>query len=124
MKEFAHPDSKEVELADLNHAIENTLIMAHNEHTSVAELETDVGELPPVRCHIGELNQAAPCISPVRDHICESSRSDLMNHRVRALSLLWPLFASAAGLGACALDDHTDAQAESTARAETDGPAE
>ncbi|HEY0986971.1 MAG TPA: ATP-binding protein, partial [Kofleriaceae bacterium] len=58
MKEFAHPDSRDMELADLNHAIENTLTMARNEYKGVAELETDFGELPPVRCHIGELNQA------------------------------------------------------------------
>jgi signal transduction histidine kinase len=58
MKEFAHPDSETMAHADLNHAIENTLTMARNEYRGVAELETDFGELPPIRCHVGELNQA------------------------------------------------------------------
>jgi signal transduction histidine kinase len=58
MKEFAHPDSKTMADADLNHAIESTLTMARNEYKYVAELETELGELPPVRCHVGELNQA------------------------------------------------------------------
>jgi len=58
MKAFAHPDSKEMAAADLNHAIESTLTMARNEYKYVADLETELGELPPVRCHVGELNQA------------------------------------------------------------------
>jgi signal transduction histidine kinase len=58
MKEFAHPDSAQMEPADLNHAIENTLTIARNEYKDVAEVETELGDLPRVRCHIGELNQA------------------------------------------------------------------
>jgi signal transduction histidine kinase len=58
MKEFAHPDSAHMQPADLNHAIENTLTVARNEYQGVAEIETEFGELPRVRCHIGELNQA------------------------------------------------------------------
>jgi signal transduction histidine kinase len=58
MKEFAHPDAKEMADTDLNRAVESTLIMARNEYKYVAELETELGELPPVRCHVGELNQA------------------------------------------------------------------
>jgi signal transduction histidine kinase len=58
MKEFAHPDSKDMAFADLNRAIDSTLTMARNEYRSVADLETEFAELPPVRCHIGELNQA------------------------------------------------------------------
>jgi len=58
MKEFAHPDAKDMADADLNRAVESTLTMARNEYKYVAELETELGELPPVRCHVGELNQA------------------------------------------------------------------
>jgi signal transduction histidine kinase len=57
MKEFAHPGSKEMAVADLNRAIESTLTMMTNEYKYVAVLETDYGEIPPIRCHIGELNQ-------------------------------------------------------------------
>jgi signal transduction histidine kinase len=58
LKEFAHPDAKEMAAADLNQAIDSTLTMARNEYKYVADLETELGDLPRVRCHIGELNQA------------------------------------------------------------------
>jgi signal transduction histidine kinase len=57
MKEFAHPDQKQKAPADLNRAIASTLTIARNEYKYVADIETDYGELPPVPCHIGELNQ-------------------------------------------------------------------
>jgi signal transduction histidine kinase len=58
MKEFAHPDRKEMTPADINHAIETTLTIARNEYKYVADVETNLGELPPVRCHLGDVNQA------------------------------------------------------------------
>jgi signal transduction histidine kinase len=57
MREFAHPDAKAMEPADLNRAVESTLMVACNEYKYVAELETELGEIPPVWCHVGELNQ-------------------------------------------------------------------
>jgi signal transduction histidine kinase len=57
MKEFAHPDSAHMAPADLNRAIENTLTIARNEYQAVADVETELGELPRVHCHVGELNQ-------------------------------------------------------------------
>jgi len=57
MKEFAHPDQKEQATADLNQALQSTLIIAKNEYKYVADVEIELGELPPVTCHIGELNQ-------------------------------------------------------------------
>lgn len=57
MKEFAHPDSAQHELADLNHAIETTLIVARNEYKYCAQVETQFSELPLVSCNVGELNQ-------------------------------------------------------------------
>lgn len=58
MKEFAHPDSREMTPVDLNRAIESTLSIARNEYKYVAELETEFGELPLVVCYAGEINQA------------------------------------------------------------------
>jgi signal transduction histidine kinase len=58
MKVFAHPDSTDMEIADLNQAIQSTLTMAHSEYRHLAEVDTEFGELPPVRCYVGELNQA------------------------------------------------------------------
>ncbi len=57
MKEFAHPDQKEMVEADINHALSTTLTIARNEYKYVADVETDFGELPLVRCHVNELNQ-------------------------------------------------------------------
>jgi signal transduction histidine kinase len=57
MKEFAHPDRKEMVATDLNRAIQATLEISRNEYKYVAEVHTDLGELPLVMCHAGDLNQ-------------------------------------------------------------------
>ncbi len=57
MKEFAHPDGRAKHPADLNRAIQATLTIARNEYKYVADVETDFGELPPVSCHVGDVNQ-------------------------------------------------------------------
>jgi signal transduction histidine kinase len=57
MKEFAYPDHSEQVPADLNRAILSTLTVARNEYKYVAELHTELDDLPLVTCHIGELNQ-------------------------------------------------------------------
>jgi PAS domain S-box-containing protein len=57
MKEFAHPDTHEESPADLNHAIETTLLVASNEYRYLAKIHTEFAELPAVVCNIGELNQ-------------------------------------------------------------------
>jgi PAS domain S-box-containing protein len=57
MREFAHPASKDEAPADLNRAIANTLTIARSEYIHLAELETDLRELPLVTCHIDQINQ-------------------------------------------------------------------
>jgi len=57
MKTFAHPDQKQKVLVDLNLALKSTLTIARNEYKYVADLETDLTELPSVMCHAGEINQ-------------------------------------------------------------------
>jgi len=57
MKEFAHPDRKEMTQVDINQAIRSTLIIASNEYKYVAEVETGFSEIPPVNCYAGEINQ-------------------------------------------------------------------
>jgi signal transduction histidine kinase len=57
MKEFAHPDTREKAQLDLNQALRNTIVVARNEIKYVADVETDFGDLPPVPCHAGDLNQ-------------------------------------------------------------------
>jgi PAS domain S-box-containing protein len=58
LKEFSHPAQETMVAADLNRAIQATLTVARNEYKYVADLETDFGELPPVSCHINQINQA------------------------------------------------------------------
>ncbi|MDB5970588.1 MAG: Blue-light-activated protein [Hydrocarboniphaga sp.] len=58
MKEFAHPDQKEKAYADLNQAILSTLTVARSEYKYVADVCTELGEIPPVSCFLGDLNQA------------------------------------------------------------------
>jgi signal transduction histidine kinase len=57
MKEFAHPDQGQKTFADLNQAIRGTLVIANSEYKYVAEMETQFGDLPPVECYLGEINQ-------------------------------------------------------------------
>jgi len=57
MKAFAHPGQKEKVAADLNKALADTLTVARNELKYVADVETDFGDLPPVVCHLADLNQ-------------------------------------------------------------------
>jgi signal transduction histidine kinase len=57
MKEFSHPDQREKAPADLNQALQTTLAVAKNEYKYVADITTEFGDLPPVLCHVGDLNQ-------------------------------------------------------------------
>jgi PAS domain S-box-containing protein len=57
MKDFAHPESKERAATDLNKALLSTLTVARNELKYVADVETDLGDLPLVVCNISDLNQ-------------------------------------------------------------------
>jgi PAS domain S-box-containing protein len=57
MKEFAHPDQREKAPADLNRALGTTLVIARNEYKYVADVETDLGDIPAVLCHVSDMNQ-------------------------------------------------------------------
>jgi two-component system, NtrC family, sensor kinase len=58
MKEFAHPDQTDMALVNLNQAVQSTLVIARNEYKYVADVEAEYGEIPPVTCYAGEVNQA------------------------------------------------------------------
>ncbi|MFM8800621.1 MAG: ATP-binding protein [Tagaea sp.] len=58
VKEFSYPDAKEKTPADLHAAINTTLTVTRNQWKYVADVETRFApEMPPVPCHIGEINQ-------------------------------------------------------------------
>jgi signal transduction histidine kinase len=76
MKDFAYPDRSEQVPADLNRAILSTLTVARNEYKYIAEVTTDLAELPPVTCHIGELNQVILNMVVNSAHAIASVKSD------------------------------------------------
>ena len=57
MKAFGHPGTDKKARADLNQAIGHTLMVANNEIKLVADVETELGALPLVYCHISDINQ-------------------------------------------------------------------
>ena len=58
MKEFSHPGGKNLEPADINRIIENTITVASNEWKYVADITTDLGaEIPSVPCMPQEISQ-------------------------------------------------------------------
>jgi signal transduction histidine kinase len=58
LKVFSHVDlGSQKTAADLNSALESTIVVARNELKYVADVETAFGDLPPVVCHLGDLNQ-------------------------------------------------------------------
>ena len=58
LKEFSHPDQKEMSPCDINQAVHNTLIVASGDYKAVADLETHFDELPPVTRYGAEVHQA------------------------------------------------------------------
>jgi signal transduction histidine kinase len=57
IKQFAYRDRVKMAAADINLAVRSTITVSGSEYRDVAELVTELGELPPVICHIGEINQ-------------------------------------------------------------------
>lgn len=57
MKDFAHRSDQVMQAADLNRALESTLVIARTEYKYVADLRLELGALPPVVCLVGEVNQ-------------------------------------------------------------------
>lgn len=57
MKGFAHTNRGEKAATDLNKALQNTLTVARNEIKYVADVDTDLQELPLVQCDGGDMNQ-------------------------------------------------------------------
>jgi PAS domain S-box-containing protein len=57
MRAFAHPPATEKTAVDINEALRNTLVVAANEYKYTADLDTQFGDLPPVVCDAGDMNQ-------------------------------------------------------------------
>ncbi|MES1248901.1 MAG: ATP-binding protein [Actinomycetota bacterium] len=57
MQRFAHAPRAERAPANLDEALGATATVSRSEYKYVADLELDLGELPPVLCNVGDLNQ-------------------------------------------------------------------
>jgi signal transduction histidine kinase len=58
MKEYSHPGFKSKTFSDLNHGIENAILLSRNEWKYVADVKTDLDRaLPHVLCFPNEMNQ-------------------------------------------------------------------
>jgi PAS domain S-box-containing protein len=83
MKEFAHPDAQEQSPADINHAIETTLLVARNEYKYSAKVETEFGDLPHVTCNVSELNQVFLNLIVNAAHAIEAAGRDASTGLIR-----------------------------------------
>ena len=57
MKEFAYADAADTLPLDVNQAIHNTLIIAKSEYRAIADVETELGDVPTVECRASEIAQ-------------------------------------------------------------------
>jgi PAS domain S-box-containing protein len=57
LKSFAHPSTPNHLPANLNRSLTDTLTVARNELAHITEIHTALGDLPPVTCSVGDLNQ-------------------------------------------------------------------
>ncbi len=88
MKEFSHPDAVSHEPGDINRALETTLIVGQNEYKYVATIEKNLQELPPVLCHIGELNQVFLNLIVNAAHAIDATGKDSSTGRIVVTSKL------------------------------------
>jgi PAS domain S-box-containing protein len=57
MRVFGHPSTNETAPVDINAAIENTLVVAASEYKYIADVTTDLGDIPLVLSNGGDINQ-------------------------------------------------------------------
>jgi signal transduction histidine kinase len=57
VKAFAHPEQTQVAAVDLGAAIQTTLVVARGSYKDLADVEVDLGDVPPILGHGGEINQ-------------------------------------------------------------------
>jgi PAS domain S-box-containing protein len=87
MREFAHPDTQQHAPADINHAIETTLLVARNEYKYTASVVTELAQLPPVVCNVGELNQVFLNLIVNAAHAIEAARRSADTGMIRISTL-------------------------------------
>ena len=92
MREFADPPTGEKASVDLNAALLNTLVVATNRYKYVADVETDLGELPPVVCDGAEANHLLLDLivdAVHRDRPVRGARDDPASGRAPTTTTCW-----------------------------------
>jgi signal transduction histidine kinase len=89
LKAFAHPGSASPEPADLNQALEDTIVIARSEFREIADVDCDLGQLPPVTCVVGDLNQVflnllVNAADAIRDAVADNGGRGRITVRTRA----------------------------------------
>jgi two-component system, NtrC family, sensor kinase len=74
MKAFSHPHDEKAPV-DLNKAVETTLTVAHSEYKYVAEAELELGDIPLVVCHGGDINQVLLNLVVNAAHAIDAART-------------------------------------------------
>ncbi len=87
MKSFSHPGNDKAP-TDLNAAIETTLTVATAEYKYVAEVDIELGELPSVLCHGGDINQVLLNLIVNAAHAIEDQQQDGQKGTIRIRSAL------------------------------------
>ena len=83
MKEFSHPDAASFSSVDLNHALQNTLVVATNEYKYLAKVSTEFDpNLPLVICNAGELNQVFLNLIVNAAHAIEDAGKDVSSGEI------------------------------------------
>jgi two-component system, NtrC family, sensor kinase len=88
LKDFAHPEMLDKSMTDINRALMTTLAVARNEYASIADVETELGDIPPLECYLSELNQVflslvVNAAEAIRESVAETGAKGII--RVRSL---------------------------------------
>lgn len=87
LKEFSHPDATEFSSADLNRALQSTLVVATNEYKYIAKVRVEFDpDLPLVICNIGELNQVFLNLIVNAAHAIHDAGKDVNQGEIRITS--------------------------------------
>jgi signal transduction histidine kinase len=76
------PDATEKAPADLNRAIETTLLIARNEYKYVATVQLHRGEIPEIVCNVGELSQVFLILIVNAAHALADAGRDVESGRI------------------------------------------
>jgi signal transduction histidine kinase len=57
MRRFSRADASEMSPCDINQAVEDTLVVARSEYKMVADVQTELAQVPEVVCHVNDINQ-------------------------------------------------------------------